>query len=43
MGQTYNNWPFPKGDNIFWTSICSRTTLKNDEEIVEIEKYRSKN
>lgn len=42
FGQTKNDWPFPQGKNIYWTDICSRTTVKNSEEITEIEKYRKK-
>lgn len=42
FGQINNDLPFPKGDNIFWTNICSRTTIKNKKELNEIEKYRKK-
>ncbi|PCJ67494.1 MAG: hypothetical protein COA58_04020 [Bacteroidetes bacterium] len=40
FGQVNNDWPFPKGKNIYWTNICSRTSVKTKEEITEIEKYR---
>lgn len=33
---------FPSGANIFWTDICTRTTLMNDEEIKQVEKFRRK-
>ena len=42
FGQKNNNWQFPRGKNIFWTDICSRTTLANKEEIKAVEKYRKK-
>lgn len=42
FGQINNDWPFPKGKNIYWTNICSRTTLENQNEIEEIEKHRKK-
>jgi len=31
---------YPKGTDILWTNICSRTTLFNRSEIEEIEKYK---
>ncbi|WP_417612364.1 hypothetical protein [Owenweeksia hongkongensis] len=42
FGQDNNDWPFPKGKNILWTDICSRTTLENQQEIAEIEHFRKK-
>lgn len=42
FGQINNDWLFPKGKNIYWTNICSRTTIESMEEITEIEKYRKK-
>lgn len=42
FGQIYNDWPFPKGKNTYWTNICSRTTTESQKEIQEIEKYRKK-
>ena len=42
IGQDNNDWTFPKGRNIYWVDICSRTTIINSEEITEIEKYRKK-
>lgn len=35
----YGNFPFPKGENVFWTDLCLQTTLFQEEEITEIEKY----
>ena len=40
FGQENNNWPYPKGDNIIWTNICSRTTTFDKGEIKEIEKIK---
>ena len=42
FGQKNNDWPFPKGDNIIWTDNCSRTTVVNKEETLEIEKYKKR-
>ncbi|WP_196888377.1 hypothetical protein [Aureivirga sp. CE67] len=42
FGQKYNDWPFPKGKNIYWTNTCSRATLEIEKEIQEIEKHRKK-
>lgn len=42
FGPKNNNWPYPKGRNIYWTNTCSRTTLENSEEISAIEKYRKR-
>ena len=42
MGQVNNDWPFPKGKNIYWTNICTRTMIKNNHEIFEIEKVVGK-
>ena len=38
----YENFSFPKGENIFWTHLCTRTKLFKQEEITEIEKYAEK-
>lgn len=40
FGRINNNWPFPQGNNIYWTNSCSRTTIKNSQETDELEKYR---
>lgn len=42
FGQINNDWPFPEGKNVYWTNICSRTTIESRDEIEEIEKYRKK-
>ncbi|MDR1761739.1 MAG: hypothetical protein LBR55_04755 [Bacteroidales bacterium] len=34
-----NDIPLPKRKNIFWTHICTRTTLFQQKEITEIERY----
>jgi TonB family protein len=40
FGQSNINFKFPSGNNSFWTHICLRTTLYNEEEITEIEKFK---
>jgi hypothetical protein len=42
FGQKNNDFTFPKGKNIFWTDICSRTTLKNSLETTAIGNYKTK-
>ena len=42
FGQRNNDWPYPKGDNIYWTNSCTRTAFESSKEISEIEKYRRK-
>lgn len=42
FGQINNTLKFPKGKNIFWTDICSPTTLYNETEIAYIEQYAKK-
>lgn len=34
---------FPKGQDIYWTNICSRTQEYNRKEIKELEKLKNKN
>ena len=43
FGFVNNNLSYPKGKNILWTNICTRTTALNQEEIIKIEKYIRKN
>ncbi len=38
FGQTYNNYIYPKGENIIWTCICLRTDIFKLEELNEIKK-----
>jgi hypothetical protein len=42
LGQADSDWQYPTGDNMYWTNTCSRTTLMNDEELNQIQKFRRK-
>ena len=39
FGQINNDWPYPKGNNIIWANICSRTTIIGRSKVDEIKKY----
>jgi hypothetical protein len=41
--ESYFGSRFPKQENTYWTNICSRTTMYNDEENAVLEKLKSKN
>jgi len=36
------SFSFSKGENMYWTDICSPTTLYNEKDITDIEQYAKK-
>jgi hypothetical protein len=36
FGTENNGYNYPRGQNIYWTNICTRTILSNEKEIAEI-------
>ncbi len=42
IGHADSEWQYPTGSNLYWTNTCSRTTVVNDEELNQIEKFRRK-
>ncbi len=40
--ESYFGSRFPKQDNVYWTNICSRTSVYTDDEIAELEKLKQK-
>lgn len=39
---TNKKYSYPKGNKIFWTNICMRTTYEYENEIKELERYLNK-
>ena len=42
IGHDFNKFNFPKGEDIYWTDICKRTTLFSDIELNEIKRVTTK-
>jgi len=40
FGSKRKNWPYTRARNRYWTNICTRIVIKNEEEIAEIEQFR---